>query len=148
MKLQQFWDRWLLVVGVGVVAFGFWLAFANQTPLFDVVFNQHVNAVFWGEAVAPASVVSFQQFVYGVLGMTVAGWGVFFVFLARNAFKRRERWTWNCLFAGLTLWFLPDTALSAYFGVWVNVVLNMVVAALIYAPLFATRLHFKKETYA
>ena len=73
--------------------------------------------------------MSFQRFVYGVLGMTVAGWGVFFIYVARYPFRRRERWAWTCIFAGITLWFIPDTAISAYFGVYVNVALNVTIAA-------------------
>lgn len=81
----------------------------------------------------------FQRFIYGVLGMTVAGWGVFFSYVARYPFRRRERWAWTCIFAGITLWFIPDTAISAYFGVYVNVALNMTIALLVYVPLIATR---------
>lgn len=41
--------------------------------------------------------------------------------------------------AGITLWFIPDTAISIYFGVTVNVALNVTIAILVYVPLAATR---------
>ena len=139
---NRLWDTWMVAVGWILVVFGILLAFANQTRLFDVVFNNQVNMVFWSTAVAPESVIPFQRFIYGVLGMTVAGWGVFFVYVATYPFRRRERWAWNYVFAGITLWFIPDTAISVYYGVTVNVVLNVTIALLVYVPLVATRRQF------
>jgi|WetSurMetagenome_2_1015567.scaffolds.fasta_scaffold257611_2 hypothetical protein len=146
MAPNRLWDTWMLAVGWILVVFGILLAFANQTRLFDVVFNNQVNTVFWSSPMAPESVVSFQRFVYGVLGMTVAGWGVFFIYVARYPFRRRERWAWTCIFAGITLWFIPDTAISAYFGVTVNVALNITIALLVYVPLIATRRLFTRTS--
>lgn len=145
MASQQFWDKWLLVVGWVLSVFGLLLAFANQTWLFDIIFNRHVNTVFWPSNVAMESIEPFQAWIYGVLGATVSGWGVFIVFLARQPFKRRERWAWNCIFAGITLWFFPDTAISVYFGVFINVAFNIVVATVVYLPLVATRHQFKNS---
>ena len=136
----------MVAVGWILVVFGILLAFANQTRLFDVVFNNQVNMVFWSSPVAPESVIPFQRFIYGVLGMTVAGWGVFFVYVARYPFRRREPWAWTCIFAGITLWFIPDTAISAYFDVYVNVALNVTIALLVYVPLIATRRLFTKTS--
>ena len=82
MAPNRLWDTWMLAVGWILVVFGILLAFANQTWLFDVVFNNQVNTVFSSSPVAPESVVPFQRFIYGVLGMTVAGWGVFFIYVA------------------------------------------------------------------
>ena len=146
MAPNRLWDTWMLAVGWILVVFGILLAFANQTWLFDVVFNNQVNTVFWSSPVAPESVVPFQRFIYGVLGMTVAGWGVFFIYVARYPFRRRERWAWTCIFAGITLWFIPDTAISAYYGVYVNVTLNITIALLVYVPLIATRGLFKNAS--
>ena len=71
------------------------------------------------------------------------GWGVFVVFLARHPLRKRERWAWFCLFIGITLWFLVDTAISSYFGVFFNVLVNSALAVLVYIPLIATRSAFK-----
>ena len=64
----------------------------------------------------------------------------------RYPFRRRERWAWTCIFAGITLWFIPDTAISAYYGVYVNVTLNITIALLVYVPLIATRGLFKNAS--
>ena len=143
MSSFEFWNRWLVVVGWLLIAFGLAMAVLNQTWLFDLLFNRRVDPVFWPAGSAPANLESFQTWIYGVLGATVAGWGVFVVFLARNPLKRRERWAWNCIFVGITLWFLVDTAISACFGVFFNVLFNSVLTVLVFAPLIATRRDFR-----
>ena len=137
-----FWDRWLLFVGWLLVVFGLLLGFFNQTQLFDVAFNRQINPVFWPDEFPVASVGTFQTWIYGVLGCTVAGWGVFMVFLARYPFRKRERWARNCIVAGITLWYMTDTSISLFFGVTFNAVFNTILAALVYVPLVATRREF------
>lgn len=143
MTSAEFWNRWLLFAGWLLVVFGLLLAFLNQTHLFDVAFNRQIDPVFWPAGVAAESIDSFQSWIYGVLGATVSGWGVFVVFLARYPFTKRERWARNCIAAGITLWYIADTSISLYFGVTFNAVVNTVLAGLVYTPLLATRQEFK-----
>jgi hypothetical protein len=142
MASQWFWDRWLLVVAWILVVFGLLFALFNQSWPLDLIFNQRINSAFWPGGLAIDNIESFQAWIYGVLGATLSGWAVFLVFMVRHPFKRREGWAWNCIFAGITLWFVVDTAISAYFGVVINVVLNVALAASVYLPLFATRRQF------
>lgn len=143
MTSAEFWNRWLLFAGWLLVVFGLLLAFLNQTQLFDVAFNRQIDPVFWPAGVAAESIDSFQSWIYGVLGATVSGWGVFVVFLARYPFTKRERWARNCIAAGITLWYIADTSISLYFGVTFNALVNTVLAGLVYTPLLATRQEFK-----
>lgn len=138
MKSAEFWDRWLFFVGWILVLFGLSLGFLNQTQFFDLAFNHQINSVFWPNGTPVESIEPFQAWIYGVLGFTVSGWGVFIVFLARHPFAKRERWARNCLFVGFTLWYLTDTAISLYFGVVFNAVFNTALAALVFIPLAVT----------
>jgi hypothetical protein len=133
-----FWQRWLMGVGVIIVAFGLFMAFFNQTPVFNL-FNRQVNPVFWGTGMAPVEAGRFQNWAYGVLGATMAGWGVFFLFLAGQAFRRRERWAWNAILAGVLLWFVVDEYISVASGVYFNAAFNLVIVVLIGLPLIFTR---------
>jgi len=137
-----FWQRWLLVVSVVVVVFGLALAICNQSTVFDVVFNDRVNPVFWRSAQATPEVVRFQQWIYGVLGATVAGWGLLMAFITAYPFKRREPWSWTCLAASIGLWFVFDTTISAYFAVVINVAVNCALAVAVALPLAFTRKDF------
>jgi hypothetical protein len=145
MASPKIWDRWLLFVGWLLVVFGLLLGFLNQTQLFDVSFNNQINPVFWPVGGPDESIELFQTWIYGVLGFTVSGWGVFVVFLARHPFKKRERWARNCIFVGITLWYITDTAISLHFGVIFNAVFNTALAVLVYVPLVATWKEFKSH---
>jgi hypothetical protein len=121
------------------------LGFLNQTQLFDLAFNRQINSVFWPNGIPVASIEQFQAWIYGVLGFTVSGWGVFVIFLAGNPFSKRERWARKCVFVGITLWYITDTAISLYFGVIFNTVFNTVLAVLFYVPLVATWKDFNRQ---
>jgi hypothetical protein len=143
MRDFAFWIRWIWVVGWILVAFGLSFALLNQVWPYDFAFNHRIDPVFWGAETPPANYHLFQGWVYGVLGAVVAGWGVFVVFLAKYPLQNRERWAWTCLLAGFGLWFVVDTAFSALFGVYFNVIFNSVLAALVFVPLMATRKEFR-----
>ncbi len=142
MRTFSFWQKWLLAAGLIITGFGLILALFNQTPLFDALFNNQINPVFWPSTTSLTSIRPFQQWAYSVLGATVAGWGVFFVFLAHYAFPRKERWVWNCLAVGTGLWYIVDTTLSLSFGVWYNALFNTILLVIVLLPLIFTRKDF------
>lgn len=144
MKALNFWQRWLFMLGVIMVVFGLLLAFFNQTALFDWLFNNQINPVFWGSAAVPDLVRGFQRWIYGVLGATLAGWGVFLAFLAHYPFARKERWAWNCIAVGLLVWFVSDTIISLAFGVNFNALFNLALFVAGMLPLIFTWRGFYK----
>jgi hypothetical protein len=140
MKHFSFWQKWLFIVSLGITAFGLFMALFNHTALFDL-FNQQIDPVFW-ESSLPQGVASFQGWLYGVWGSTVAGWGIFLAFIAHYPFKQRQKWAWNCLAVGLGVWFVLDTWISWRFGVTFNVFFNFVVVIAAGLPLVFTRKEF------
>jgi hypothetical protein len=54
------WQRWLLIVGLLITAFGVMLALFSQTALFTI-FNQQINPIFWGTIELPVNAQAFQQ---------------------------------------------------------------------------------------
>lgn len=138
-----FWQRWLFVVSVAIVIFGMAMALLSSTPMFDL-FHRQIDPAFWespGVGIADP-VRAFQGWIYGVLGATMAGWGVCLVFVVHYPFKQKKRWAWRCLSVGLGLWFVVDTLLSFMSGVYFNVVFNLVLALLVTLPLIFTRRDF------
>jgi len=99
MSELSLWQRWLLVVGILLSVFGMLMALLSGTPLFEA-FNRQIDPAFWSASSVEDSARSFQQWVYGVWGATIAGWGVFTWFIARYPFRNGEKWAWNCLAAG------------------------------------------------
>ena len=144
MKTFSFWQRWLFIFSLIVIIFGLGMALLNRTPLF-AVFDARVNPAFWETGTLPAGVDLFQGWLYGVLGATMAGWGVFLTFIAQVPFRNRERWAWNALLLGLSLWYVIDTAISLYFSVVFNAVFNTVIFILALLPLLFTSRDFRKS---
>ncbi len=138
-----FWHRWLLVISIGVIVFGLGMALLCGTSLFDL-FDDQVNPVFWDSKTVSPVIEDFQQWVYGVLGATMAGWGVFIYYVVRYPFKMQERWAWMALVSGLALWYVVDTSISALSGVYFNVLFNTILIVLLVPPLWSTRKTFLK----
>ncbi len=143
MKNFLFWQRWLFVISVAISVFGFVMVFLSRTPLFDV-FNQQINPVFWGSNTVGDSAKEFQQWIYGVLSATMAGWGVFVTFIAHYPFRNKEKWAWNCMVVGILVWFVLDTSLSIYHKVYFNAVFNTALLILAMLPVVLTREHFAR----
>jgi hypothetical protein len=138
MKHFTFWQRWLFIVGVLIVASGLLLAFIANTFLFDLL-GQMINPVFWGSSAIAPGAIEFQKFIYGVLGATMSGWGVFLLFIAHYPFKNKEKWSWYCVLIGLVAWFALDTSISLFYKVYGNVLVNAVFLVATLLPLVFTR---------
>lgn len=135
------WQRWLLIVGLLITAFGVMLALFSQTALFTI-FNQQINPIFWGTIELPVNAQAFQQWIYGVLGAVMAGWGIFTTFSVHYPFKRKEKWAWTCLASGVLAWFAIDTFISLSFKVYFNVAFNAAVLIGVMLPLLFSRKYF------
>jgi hypothetical protein len=143
MKGFDFWQKWLLGLGLVMVCFGLALAFLSGTVVFSIL-DQQINPVFW-KGVLPPEFTFFQRWVYAVLGATMAGWGVCVAFMAHFPFRRRERWIWNALAWAIGVWFCVDTAYSLLFRVYFNAVFNIIIFLAALAPLTFTRRHFRRS---
>jgi hypothetical protein len=141
MQKFSFWQRWLFVVGLGIAAFGILMAFLSGTPLFDL-FNRQIDPAFWPTGSSLGSIRPFQQWLYGIWGATIAGWGVFVTFIAHYPFRNKEKWAWNCLVLGLLVWFVLDTGLSIFHRVYFNVAFNTMLLILAGLPAIFTRKEF------
>lgn len=146
MSSFGFWQKWLVGFGLYVVAFGLSFAVFGQSRLMDIVFNNQIDPAFWGVAEPTATAREFQAFVYGVLGATMAGWGVFIAFIAHYAFKAKEPWAWNCIATGMIVWFVVDQFVSLRYGVGFNVALNTAFLLFVTLPLVFTRRSFVVKT--
>lgn len=137
-KTFKFWRNWLLAVCGLVVAFGLAIALLSWSPLF-AVFDSLVYGVFWpGSAPDPAA-KSFMLFAYGMLGATMAGWGITLAYIVANPFSRREPWARDAIALGLAVWFIVDTLMTAYTEAYFNMGVNVLLIVLAGLPMLATR---------
>jgi hypothetical protein len=141
----DFWRRWLVVVTWALVVFGLGLALFSRNRLFDLVFNDRVDPVFWPMGAMTLETKAFQRWIYGVLGAVLAGWSVSMAVLVQHAFPLRQRWVWSTLVLGIGVWFVVDSTVSLYFGVMFNLFVNALLLVALGAPLAATRKDFSGE---
>lgn len=145
MSRFEFWRKWLLTVCVGISVLGLGLVLAPSWVI-DAAFEPGINTVFWPGGEVPVEAQVFQRWVYAVLGATVFGWGVSLAVVVHFGLRARSRWAWNCVFWGIVCWYIPDSLLSAYYGVWFNVALNTVLLILVLTPLWMTRASIAQST--
>lgn len=143
MSRFWFWKQWLFVVGITLAVFGALMALLSGSPLFSY-FNRQIDPAFWSAVSVDESAKAFQEWIYGVWGATIAGWGVFTAFIARYPFRNGERWAWNCLATGVAVWFALDTGLSILHAVYFNAVFNVVVLLAVALPLAFSRRYFPR----
>jgi type IV secretory pathway VirB6-like protein len=133
-----FWQRWLLILAILFVVLGIVMTLSFGANLFDTL----INPVFWANGAMPNNVYNFKTFIYGVLGASMVGWGMLFAFIVYYPFRQKEKWAWNSLLAGFTLWFVFGLYVSFRAGVYANIVGDVVFFVLVMAPLFFTRKDF------
>jgi hypothetical protein len=143
MASFTFWQRWLFFVGIIISVFGALMSLLSGTLIFEL-FNQLINPVFWGADNIGENAKGFQQFVYGVLGATMTGWGIFMTFIAHFSFSKKEKWAWNCILVGTLAWFILDTSLSVYHKVYINAISNIAFLIMVMLPIIFTKKSFIK----
>jgi len=142
MRQFDFWVNWLKLSGYALVLFGLGMTFLNATPFFTL-FNEGIDPVFWDGGVLNEATLAFRTWVYAAWGATIAGWGVSLLFVLYNAFAKQERWSWFAISLGLSLWYLLDTGMSAYFHVSFNVMFNSLILVVLAIPLIGSYRHFR-----
>lgn len=137
----NFWYRWLFIGSIAFIVFGLVLSLLNNTFIFSK-FHSFVDPVFWGNQPISDQGLVFRGWIYGVAGATMASWGVLLAYLTYYPFRRKEKWAWNGLMLGMLAWYVPDTLVSLYFGVWFNIIFSTVVVGLFVLPLIMVRRYF------
>ena len=136
-----FWQKWLFLVSLLIFVFGLAMVFLGGTAYFSF-FSNYINSVFWDTVEVADSLKEFQQWIYGVLGATMAGWGIMLLFISHYSFRKREKWSWNCITIAIAIWFLMDTSISLYSKVAFNAAFNTLILLLVILPLIFTRKYF------
>jgi len=136
----KFWQKWLLVSGIIISVFGISMVLNINSEKF----NSLIDPVFWGNETPNIQIRNFQQWVYGVLGATMVGWGVLIAFIAAIPFKKKEKWSRNSIIIGILSWYIFDTSVSLKANVEFNAIGNTILAIIILMPIFFTVTEFRK----
>lgn len=137
----EFFQAWLVVVGIAVAVFGAVLAVLSETRLFAPI-HHLLDAPFWPDGPDPAA-RSFRAWSYGVSGGTMAGWGLTIAIVASQAFGGRAWWTWWSIASAVALWYVLDTGQSIRHRVVANVLINTALLVAVAIPLAGTVSEFR-----
>lgn len=141
-KRFLFWQQWLVWANILAVGVGLLVAFAGNSFFFAPHNAQTVQVFFDGNPPS-TEMMAFKNWLFGVIGGTIVGFHLLMIFIARNAFSKKERWAYYALWLGLISWFVIDSSLSAFYGAAYNVYLiNIPAFAGIGLPLLMTRKYF------
>lgn len=141
---SKFWWRWLIVVTDLTIIFGLLIAIE---PTRNIIQQIYTDDIFGAGVYATLSQteITFQNFLYGILGAVMIGWGVMMFGIIYVPFRRGERWAWLTLTIGLVVWYVVDSIASAASGVYLNIILNTSFLLMYGIPLFATYRSFFGE---
>jgi hypothetical protein len=139
--IPAFWFRWLQGVTAGTILCGLALAALPELT------RQGFSLLVYGKAGALAAfgpgVQPYLTLAHGVMGSVMVGWGLALWLTLHGPFHRGERHGWDLFVISLVGWFVPDTTVSLWTGLWPNAVLNTVFGLAFALPLVATRSCFR-----
>ena len=118
---------------------GIALPFLVETPLFDY-YNERLLAAF---ETSSNDALAIGKFMVGILGPSIASWGILFLFLVRYAYQSGSTSAYKVMILSIVGWSIYDMLLSLVAGVHLNIIIDIVVMALLIAPLILTRAHFQ-----
>ncbi|MEM9986670.1 MAG: hypothetical protein AAF804_16385 [Bacteroidota bacterium] len=137
MSTQRFlfWQKWLNWSNVIAVMVGLWVAFAGNSIFFEY-HNAQSADVFFGGVAFQGQVLSFKNWLFGIIGGTIVGFHLLMIMISEYAFKRGERWAYLAMWLGLASWFVIDSGLSLFYGAIHNLILiNLPAFLMIATPL-------------
>ena len=139
----NFWWRWLVAADIIVIVFG-----AAQALLPDLI-RQGFSLLVFGSAsyidTFPQDAIRYITLTHAVMGSVMIGWGVSMMYTLLTQFRTGEWTGWVSIAIAMTLWFIPDTAMSILTGFWQNAVLNVGFILLFVIPLAATYKTFRTK---
>lgn len=112
---------WFRIMTVVLILFGLFFVFFGLRTFSDAV-----------PLVARNVLLPWSSALYGTV---MVGWGVTLLRVGRLAFRRNDDELKRALLAGLAAWLVLEAAASAWFGVWFNVGVDVVVFILFAVPL-------------
>lgn len=137
-----FWQQWLFYTSLVFAIAGIAFAFFGDNFLFQP-YNTMLAKLFWHSSKFPTEADQFRTFIYAPLGATIACCYILLAFIARYAFKNKQRWARNAIMIAFSVWVLIDSSVCIYFRVYPQVYLINLFSITIKAlPIIFTWKHF------
>ncbi len=138
MTAEKFWLNWMKISVLCILTAGIVMAIGAPF-LSSSMLDRNINAAFFQGEFQGYPVEHLKKWLIGLVGAIMSGWACTLLFIVIYPLRRREKWAWSCIFYSVLLWYILDSAISGYFGVHFNVVLNSIIFLQIMAPLLMLR---------
>lgn len=138
MNAEKFWFGWLKIAAALCTLFGVFMALFNQSGMFNFLNNLIVNS-FYSSNSNVSIIAPLQAWLIGILGATMAGWGIMMLYLIKHPLQNKERWAWNAIFISMIVWFTIDSFISFHYGANFNLLINALLFLQFLAPLLVIR---------
>jgi len=113
--------KWISAVGVIAVLFGMFYGLFGLEGL--PVYQKFV----------PDNV--FHDWANGLYGSVFIGFGVLVFFVGRYAFQKKDKTLMKALLYGINAWLIVEALFSLIYGVYINVLIDIVLMTLLSYPL-------------
>jgi hypothetical protein len=117
-----FWQQWLFYSSLLFALFGVILAFFGNNPLFEH-YHRMLASIFFHKESFPEDTRVLYTFIMGPMGATIAVTYLLLAYIARYPFRQKERWARNAIIVAFSVWFIIDTTVSLYYGVFFHTLL-------------------------
>ena len=141
MNAEKFWSGWLKVTMIMIIVAGGFLAIFSQVA-YSAFLNEKLDAIFFGGDNPGDQVLMLKNWLTGIAGAVMLGWGFSMLYVVNHPFRNRQPWAWRSIFYPVLCWYLIDSGISAYYGVLLNVIINTILFLQIIAPLLFLRSNF------
>ena len=91
MKNFDFWVKWLIGANVMTLIVGLIVAFAGNS-FFFAYHNAQTEIVFFDENELAQNELYLKNWLFGIIGGTIVGFHILMIFIANNAYRKREKW--------------------------------------------------------
>ena len=134
--MTLFWQNWLRVVSLILVAYGVMMALVVLPPMQDLL-RWMIDLVLEPSAAAGPALSERTIFLTGIAGAMLMGWGLLTYFVATHGLNSGADWAGRAIVTSLTVWFVADNIVSFEVGAYVNIASNTLFALLFALPFVA-----------
>ena len=142
--MNKLFNYWILLVSIMVIIAG--IVFAIIAPYFNITLQDIFYHSFNEQTIQQLSSIDKNHinWIYGVLGGTLAGWGIMILFLSINLLKNNQKDIWNIILYSVITWFLIDTTITLKYAVIPNLIINITILLLVLIPYIGNNYITKK----
>jgi len=132
--MKNIFIYWIITVSIAVIVAG--IIFALIAPYFIQSIQDIFYYSFNDQSIQ--SIITIDKnhinWIYAVLGGSLAGWGVMILSLSVNLLKENNKRIWNTILFSVITWFLIDTIITVKYMVVPNLILNISILLAVLIP--------------